>query len=184
VDVGAQRLGYVFQEATLLPWLNVMDNVALLPRLNKVPGKERREQAREALATVGLSGFEKYLPHQLSGGMRMRASLARSLTMEPDLFLFDEPFGALDELTRELLGEEVLRLFAARRFAGVFVTHSVVEAVYLSTRVVVMSGRPGRVLDTFDVPFGAEREPGLRFTGEFGALAERISTALRKGYTA
>ncbi|WP_330310343.1 MULTISPECIES: ABC transporter ATP-binding protein [unclassified Streptomyces] len=182
--VDAKRLGYVFQEATLLPWLSVLDNVALFPRLTGAGKPARRERARAALATVGLDGFEDHLPHQLSGGMRMRVSLARSLTLEPDLFLFDEPFGALDELTRQRLGEEVLRLFAEMRFAGVFVTHSVSEALYLSTRVIVMSGRPGRVVDTVDVPFGIERDPGLRFTAEFGALSERISTSLREGYAA
>ncbi|KPM55038.1 ABC transporter ATP-binding protein [Frankia sp. R43] len=183
VTIGTHRLGYVFQEATLLPWLSVLDNVALFPRLARLPKSSRRELAAEALTTVGLTDFGKHLPHQLSGGMRMRVSLARSLTMEPDLFLFDEPFGALDELTRERLGEEMLRLFVDRRFAGVFVTHSVSEAVYLATRVVVISGLPGRVVDVVDVPFGDVRDPRLRFSGEFGALSERISLALRKGYT-
>ncbi|MEV6103422.1 ABC transporter ATP-binding protein [Streptomyces sp. NPDC051940] len=182
--VGAERVGYVFQDATLLPWLSVLDNVALFPRLTGAGKAVRREQARAALETVGLADFATHLPHQLSGGMRMRVSLARSLTLEPDLFLFDEPFGALDELTRELLGEEVARLFAERRFAGVFVTHSVSEALYLSTRVLVMSGRPGRITDTVEVPFAGERTPALRFTPEFGALAQRISTGLREGYAA
>lgn len=184
VAVATERLGYVFQEATLLPWLTVRDNVALFPRLAGVPRQARRDTVRAALETVGLAGFDKHLPHQLSGGMRMRVSLARSLTVQPDLFLFDEPFGALDEMTRDRLGEEVLRLFADRGFAGVFVTHSVSEAVYLSTRVVVMSGRPGRIVDEVQVPFGTQRDPGLRFSPEFGAIAQRISGALRKGCAA
>ncbi|WP_425825817.1 ABC transporter ATP-binding protein [Streptomyces fractus] len=183
-DVTAERIGYVFQEATLLPWLNVLENVDLFPRLAGRTKAERRERAREALATVGLTEFERHLPHQLSGGMRMRASLARSLTLSPDLFLFDEPFGALDELTRDRLGEELLHLFADRLFAGVFVTHSVSEAIHLSTRVVVLSGRPGQVVDVVDVPFGTERGPDVRYSPQFAALAQRIGTALRKGYEA
>ncbi|MQY18386.1 ABC transporter ATP-binding protein [Nocardia macrotermitis] len=181
-QVGANRVGYVFQDATLLPWRTVRDNVALLPELDHVGKAERYRRAASAIELVGLTGFEKHLPRRLSGGMRMRVSLARSLTIDPELFLFDEPFGALDEITRERLGTEITELFAARRFAGLFVTHSVTEAVFLSSRVAVMSGRPGRIVDEVDIPFDFPRRPEIRFTPEFAALASRISLALRGGH--
>ncbi len=183
VVLGTRRIGYVFQDATLLPWRDVQANVELLAELNKEPRKTRAEKARAAIELVGLTGFEKDLPRQLSGGMKMRTSLARSLTLDPELFLFDEPFGALDEITRERLGDELLRIFGERRFAGLFITHSVAEAVYLSTRVVVMSGRPGRIVDTFEIDQLYPRDPDFRFTAEFGALCGDISHALRKGHS-
>ena len=181
--VEAQRRGFVFQDANLLPWRNVLKNVELFLELDGTLGRSRRSNALDALETVGLTDYRDYLPHQLSGGMKMRVSLARSLTLEPDLFLFDEPFGALDELTRERLNDEVLGLFADRRFAGLFVTHSVREAIYMSTRVVVMSGSPGRIVDEVDIPFGLDRDATIRFSPEFAALNERISAALRSGYS-
>ena len=183
LEVRTDRIGYVFQDATLLPWRNVQANVELLAELHKEPKAQRRGKAKQAIDLVGLSGFERHLPKQLSGGMRMRTSLARSLTLDPELFLFDEPFGALDEITRERLGDELLRIFTEQRFAGLFITHSVAEAVYLSTRVVVMSGRPGRIVDTFEVPFDYPRDPDLRFTPEFGALCGEVSHALREGHS-
>jgi NitT/TauT family transport system ATP-binding protein len=182
-EVSADRIGYVFQDATLLPWRDVRSNVELLAELNRRPKAERAAKAQEAIDLVGLGGFEKHLPKQLSGGMRMRTSLARSLTLDPELFLFDEPFGALDEITRERLNDELIRLFTATRFAGLFITHSVSEAVYLSTKVVVMSGRPGRVVETFDVPFPMPRDPEIRYTPEFGELVGRVSHALREGHS-
>jgi NitT/TauT family transport system ATP-binding protein len=183
VQIDAARIGYVFQDATLLPWRDVQTNVELLAELNGVPRASRQQKAKDAIALVGLTGFEKHLPKMLSGGMRMRASLARSLTLDPQLFLFDEPFGALDEITRERLNDELLRLFTAQKFAGLFITHSVSEAVYLSTRVVVMSGRPGKIVDEFPVDFAFPRDPELRFTPEFAELCGQVSHALREGHS-
>jgi NitT/TauT family transport system ATP-binding protein len=179
VDVGAKQVGYVFQDATLLPWRSVAQNVGLLAELEKMDKAERGRRITEAIELVGLTGFEKHLPHQLSGGMRMRASLARSLVLDPDVFLFDEPFGALDEITRERLNDELLRMFELRQFAALFITHSVAEAVFLSTRVVVMSGRPGRVIADISVPFDYPRVPELRYTPEFAGLCGEVSQLLR-----
>lgn len=179
VQAECERLGYVFQDATLLPWRTVTDNVALLCELRGIPKQRRRELAQAAIDLVGLAGFEEHHPRRLSGGMRMRVSLARALTVDPLLFLFDEPFGALDEITRIRLNEELLGMFDARRFAGVFVTHSVTEAVYLSSRVVVMSDRPGRIVAEVPVPFAYPRPPELRFDPAFTQVAATVSAALR-----
>jgi NitT/TauT family transport system ATP-binding protein len=179
VDVGADNVGYVFQDATLLPWRIVRDNVGLFAELDKMSRAERDRRIAEAIELVGLAGFERHLPHELSGGMRMRASLARSLVLDPDVFLFDEPFGALDEITRERLNDELLRMFALRGFAALFITHSVAEAAFLSTRVVVMSGRPGRVMADIAVPFEYPRAPELRYTPAFAALCGQVSRHMR-----
>jgi NitT/TauT family transport system ATP-binding protein len=181
--VETSRIGYVFQDATLLQWRTVQRNVELLAELHGMDARTRAAKAAEAIELVGLKGFEKNLPKQLSGGMRMRASLARSLTLEPELFLFDEPFGALDEITRERLNDELIKLFVEKQFAGLFITHSVSEAVYLSTKVIVMSGRPGTIVGAFDVPFPmADRTSELRFTAEFAELVGEVSHALREGH--
>ena len=128
---------------------------------------------------VGLSGFEEHYPKSLSGGMRMRCSLARTLTLKPPVFLFDEPFGAVDEITREHLNDQTLELFQAEGFAGLFITHSISEAVFMSTRVLVMSPRPGRIVAEFDVPFAYPRPPELRFDPAFAVLCGDISKVLR-----
>jgi NitT/TauT family transport system ATP-binding protein len=180
VEVDEDQLGYVFQDATLLPWRTVQANVELFAELHGASKDERRRRAAEAIELVGLTGFERHVPCRLSGGMRMRVSLARSLTMKPDVFLFDEPFGALDEITRERLNDELLRLFADQGFAGLFITHSVSEAVFLSTRVLVMSARPGRIVADIAVPFDHPRPPELRFDPAFAALAGEVSAALRE----
>src|SRR5579862_9362469 len=179
ITVGAHNLGYVFQDATLLPWRTVRRNVELLGELHGIPKEERRAAAAAAITTVGLTGFEDKYPRALSGGMRMRASLARALTMSPDVFLFDEPFGAVDEITRERLNDELLGLFQARRFAALFVTHSVTEAAFLATRVLVMSDRPGRILTDLEVPFPYPRRPELRYDPAFARVTGRIGAALR-----
>jgi NitT/TauT family transport system ATP-binding protein len=180
VRLGSDRVGYVFQDPTLLPWRTVQRNVELLAELEKVPRAERQRRAAEAISLVGLDGFTKHRPRALSGGMRMRVSLARSLVLEPDVFLFDEPFGALDEMTRERLNDELLQLFQDRRFAALFITHSVAEAVFLSTRVLVMSPRPGRLVGDVAVPFGYPRRPELRYSEEFGKVAGEVSDLLRE----
>ena len=179
VECSHERLGYVFQDATLLPWRNVQRNVELFGELRGAPKDERARLAGEVIDLVGLKGFEKHYPKALSGGMKMRVSLARSLTMNPPLFLFDEPFGALDEITRERLNDELLRLFATEDFAAIFITHSVNEAVYLSNRVLVMSPRPGRIIGEFGVPFDFPRSADLRFEPDFARLSGEISHALR-----
>jgi NitT/TauT family transport system ATP-binding protein len=179
VEVDRRTLGYVFQDATLMQWRTVQRNVELLGELERMPADERRRRAAEAIALVGLKGFEKKYPKQLSGGMKMRASLARSLVLEPKVFLFDEPFGAVDEITRERLNDEVLSLFMRKGFAGLFITHSISEAVFLSTRVLVMSARPGKIVGDFSVPFDYPRSPELRFDPEFAKLAGQISAELR-----
>jgi NitT/TauT family transport system ATP-binding protein len=181
--VRTEQVGYIFQDATLLPWRTVRQNVELIAELKGLPSAARAEKAAKVIDLVGLSGFEDNLPRQLSGGMKMRTSVARSLIMDPELFLFDEPFGALDEITRERLNDELLKLFTEQHFAGLFITHSVSEAVYLSTKVIVMSGRPGTVVAQFDIPFPMPRDPDIRFTAEFAELTGKVSRALREAHS-
>ena len=172
---------FVFQEAALLPWRNVQANAELVMELENIPKAERVKRARHALAQVGLEGFERRYPHQLSGGMKMRLSLARAMALRPDFLLLDEPLAAVDELTRDQLQDELLALCRNSGVTAVLVTHNVYEAVYLADQVVVMSARPGRVIDRFDVPFGDDRAPELRSSPEFVSLATAVSASLRKG---
>jgi NitT/TauT family transport system ATP-binding protein len=174
------KVGYVFQDPTLLDWRSAQANVELIGELHGLPRAERKRRAHATLTLVGLSGFEKQLPAQLSGGMRMRVSLARALVLAPEIFLFDEPFGALDEITRLRMQEELQRLFQTQGFTGLFITHSVNEAVYLSTRVVVMSARPGRIVREIDVPFDFPRSPQIRYDPDFARIAGEVSAALQE----
>ena len=183
VEVGSGPVGYVFQDATLLPWRTVLGNVELLGQLNGVLKSDRQRAALAAIQTVGLSGFEHKYPRALSGGMKMRVSLARALTLSPNVFLFDEPFGALDEITRQRLNEELLQLFQDRLFAALFVTHSVAEAVFLATRVLVMSQRPGAVIADIPVAFSYPRKPELRYSAAFAKVAGQVGAALQEGHS-
>lgn len=170
---------FVFQDPNLLPWRSVRKNVELLLELMEVPKAERSQIVEQCLELVNLGQFADYMPGQLSGGMKMRASLARALTLRTNLFLFDEPFGALDEITRQRLNDELMALFAKESFAGVFVTHSLPEASYLSSRIVVVSSRPGRIVETYEVPFPYPREFSLRYSSEFSEFVGNVSSTLR-----
>ena len=183
VVVDRANIGYVFQDATLFPWRTVRRNVQVLMELHGTPKADRAATTQRVIDLVGLGGFENHYPKSLSGGMKMRASLARTLTLKPPVLMFDEPFGAVDEITREYLNEETLKLFQQERFAGLFITHSISEAVFLSTKVHVMSARPGRIVDSFDVPFEYPRQPELRFDARFAELSGRISHALRGAHS-
>ena len=167
---------FVFQDSALLPWRTVQGNVELLMELEHTENK--RAKAAVALRQVGLNGFERSYPHQLSGGMKMRLSLARSLVLEPEYILLDEPLSAVDELTREVLQEELHGMWTRDKFTAILVTHNIAEAVYLSNRVVVMSPRPGKITDIVDIPF-KKRTPDLRTKPQFSKLVNEISGKLR-----
>ena len=170
---------FVFQDAALLPWRTVQKNAELLMELEDGFSKQERvSRVSSALHQVGLSGFEKSYPHQLSGGMKMRLSLARALVLRPDYLLLDEPLSAVDELTRELLQEEIHALWKKENFTAILVTHNVAEAVFLSNRVVVMSPRPGEIVHVVDVPF-KKRDQLLRSKVQFSKLVNDISGKLR-----
>ena len=179
----ARGYGYVFQAPALYPWRTVLQNVTLpLEIMGRSPA-ERTARAREQLDLVGLAAFADKYPWQLSGGMQQRVSIARALAFEPSLLLMDEPFGALDEITRERLNVELLRLWRRTGKTVVFVTHSIAEAVFLSTRIVVMSPRPGRILDVIDSDLPADRRLEIRETPAFLALAHRVREGLRAGHS-
>lgn len=170
----------VFQSPTLLPWRSVLGNVALPLELRGVERQARRARAAELVRLVGLEQFAGARPGQLSGGMQMRASLARALVTEPSLILLDEPFGALDEITRQYLNEELIRLWLDRRWTAVLVTHNVYEAVFLSQRLLVMGPRPGTIIAEYAVDFPYPRLLALRAEPRFAALAAEVSTRLRE----
>lgn len=171
---------FVFQDSTLLPWRSVRRNVSLNLELQKVEKSETEKRTNSALELVGLLDSAEKLPRQLSGGMKMRTSLARSLVCEPDLYLFDEPFAALDEFSRERLNVELLAMLNTRNAASLFVTHSIAEAVFLSHRVLVMSPRPGTIVQEFVIPFGPDRQQDLRYSPEFARLSGEIAQSLRE----
>jgi NitT/TauT family transport system ATP-binding protein len=173
-----RRIGFVFQKATLMPWRTVLENVLLPLELAGVGAAEARERAYRLIDLVGLGGFEASRPRDLSGGMEQRVAIARALIHEPDMLLLDEPFGALDALTRERMGGELLRIWEARKKPVVMVTHSIPEAILLADRVLVMSQRPGRVRATLHVPLPRPRAPAMVYEDAFGALAAQVRATL------
>jgi NitT/TauT family transport system ATP-binding protein len=180
--VGAHApIAYVFQDAHLLPWRNLLHNVALPLELRGIPRAERLESARQAIERVGLAEAAGRYPSQLSGGMRMRASLARALVTDPDLLLLDEPFAALDEITRQQLDEQLHELWRDRAMTVVFVTHSIVEAAFLAQRAIVLSRRPGRIVLDHTLELPAERTAALRTDPEFSREMRVLFEALERG---
>jgi NitT/TauT family transport system ATP-binding protein len=175
--------GYVFQAAALYPWRTIEKNVALPLEIMGHSAAQQTERIKRTLELVNLSGFEKKYPWQLSGGMQQRASIARALSFDADLLLMDEPFGALDEIVRDHLNSELLKLWERTQKTICFVTHSIPEAVYLSTKIVVMSPRPGRVTDIIESDLPRERPLDIRETPEFLAIAARVRDGLRAGHS-
>ncbi len=173
-------LGFVFQDPTLMPWATTLANVMLPLTLKRVPPHEAEERAAVKLGLVGLKGFEKSYPRELSGGMKMRVSIARALVTQPKVLLMDEPFAALDEITRHKLNDDLLRLWAEAGFTAVFVTHSVFESVYLSQRIVVMAARPGRVMADFAVDAPYPRDDLFRTSAEYAHLCRVASQKLKE----
>jgi len=169
-----RKVGVIFQEANLLPWLSAIDNVAFPLKLRRVAKAERLQAAGRMLELTGLAGFETRLPHQLSGGMKQRVAIARGLVQNPAVLLMDEPFASLDEQTRMVLGDELLRIWSETRKTVLFVTHSLNEAVYLADRVVVLSARPGRVVDDVAVDLPRPRSFAMTSSERFGVLKDRI----------
>jgi NitT/TauT family transport system ATP-binding protein len=179
----ARAYGYVFQAPALYPWRTIEKNVMLPLEVMGFSKAERTERARHYLELVNLAGFERKYPWQLSGGMQQRASIARALSFDPALLLMDEPFGALDEIVRDHLNEQLLALWNKTGKTVVFVTHSIPEAVFLSTRIVVMSPRPGRIIDVIDCDFPSSRTLEFRETPEFLKIAQRVRAGLRAGHS-
>jgi len=175
-----QRVGVIFQEASLFPWLSTLDNIEFPLSLRGVPRGERRRRSEAMLSLVGLEGFGERYPHELSGGMKQRVSIARGLVQDPPLLLMDEPFAALDEQTRMTMGHELLRIWSTTQKTVVFITHSLTEAVYLADEVLVMSARPGRIIDHIQVTLPRPRSYEMMATEQFGQLRERIWQQIRK----
>ncbi|HUI35593.1 MAG TPA: ABC transporter ATP-binding protein [Stellaceae bacterium] len=182
--VASGRIGFVFQDPTLMPWSTVTNNVLLPFRIGGRVSSHQRDSGAAAIRAVGLAGFEQAYPRELSGGMRMRVSIARALVTDPDLLLLDEPFAALDEITRLALNDDLLRLWEERRPTILFVTHSVFESVYLSTRIAVMTARPGRISADLPVDLPHPRTRATRSSSEYVAMCDCVSTALGKAMAA
>jgi NitT/TauT family transport system ATP-binding protein len=178
-----RHYGYIFQAAALYPWRTIERNVSLPLEIMGYDAAQRRERVEHYLKLVNLSGFERKFPWQLSGGMQQRASIARALSFEPAMLLMDEPFGALDEIVRDHLNEQLLRLWDQTGKTVAFVTHSIPEAVFLSTKVVVMSPRPGRIIDVITCDFPRDRTLEIRETPEFLKIAQRVRAGLRSGHS-
>ncbi len=178
-----RHYGYIFQAPALYPWRTIERNVMLPLEIMGFDAKARRERMERYLKLVNLSGFERKFPWQLSGGMQQRASIARALSFDPALLLMDEPFGALDEIVRDHLNEQLLRLWDQTKKTVVFVTHSIPEAVFLSTKIVVMSPRPGRIIDVIACDFPRDRTLEIRETPEFIKIAQRVRSGLRSGHS-
>lgn len=179
----ARAYGYVFQHAGLYPWRSISGNIRLPLEIMGFSKTEQHERVKKTLQLVDLEGFERKFPWQLSGGMQQRASIARALSFDADILLMDEPFGALDEIVRDHLNEQLLKLWNRTDKTIAFVTHSIPEAVYLSTKIVVMSPRPGRITDVIETPFPSERPLELRDTPEFLEIAARVRQGLREGHS-
>ena len=175
--------GYVFQAPALYPWRTVAANIALPLEIMGIDKAERKKRVERGLELVNLKGFGQKFPWQLSGGMQQRASIARALSFDPDLLLMDEPFGALDEIVRDMLNQQLLELWAKTGKTALFVTHSIPEAVFLSTRIVVMSPRPGRIHDVIECNFPRDRTLDIRETSEFLEVAHRVRLGLREGHS-
>jgi NitT/TauT family transport system ATP-binding protein len=179
----ARAYGYVFQAPALFPWRTIENNLKLPLEVMGFSDGEQQARAQRYLALVNLTGFERKYPWQLSGGMQQRVSIARALSFDPDLLLMDEPFGALDEIVRDHLNEQLLQLWDKTGKTVLFVTHSIPEAVFLSTRIVVMSPRPGRIIDIIDCDFPRQRTLEIRETPEFLKIAQRVRVGLRAGHS-
>jgi NitT/TauT family transport system ATP-binding protein len=171
-------VGFVFQKANLMPWRTVLENIMLPLELQNLPRPEVLRQAQELVDLVGLQSFENSLPRDLSGGMAQRVAIARALVHDPDVLLLDEPFGSLDALTRERMGNELLRIWQVRRKTVVMVTHSIPEALFLADRVVVLSPRPGRLRLDLEVNLPRPRDEDIMYTSEFGRLAHALRSAI------
>jgi NitT/TauT family transport system ATP-binding protein len=174
-QVSRDRLAFVFQEASLMPWATIQDNVRLPLRLAGVPKQRTNRAIAQALEMVGLSGCEKAYPRQLSGGMKMRVSIARSLVTQPSVLLMDEPFGALDEITRSKLNSDILELWQRQHWTTVFVTHNIYEAVYLSQRIVVMGANPGRIVADIPIDLPYPRSPDLRTSTLYNSYCREVA---------